>query len=311
MRLRRIKVEFYHPNKVEAVVFHDVPECTINCPGCYLKPHAEIWNGMDKWTQVGSAYLAARAYEYLASKQFECNQLIYAANTDHGLLSSLRKIGDNPTPGMEFHILANHKDWKKVVSDLLRDATNPHYTLYSRQKLHPAIRYAVSIDDSKTTFKHFPLWEQIGRLKNDDFDIINLLWTPKVAELHGNSGFHARKTKLYLVMHKPIHGNDPSPMQVLLGKKLLKYYDKVQKHHVQLDYCLNHLANGTGGCRAGINMFNIHASGMVTGCPYSARPKTWLQNHENVGEAIQYVRELANTGKDYDWNTCRLRNVSW
>lgn len=302
--MKQSKPVLYTDNLVEAVVFHDAPDnCERNCPGCYLKPHQDRMQLVDSNRQKEIDKLVLKAWQDLQrGGSISANQIIYAANTT----KNLEKFYRNSIIGCEkkLQFLATGPIWSK-------DFDETFGFIMSNTSRN------ISLDDYKVQADK--VWDWMCNARKGWFNVINLLWTPGVAkEMQGKLWIEGEPV-LYLSMHKPIHGEKPARWQVKVVESMLDFYDynkrankefNITGKNVQLDYCLDHLINNKDhGCRAGINMFNIHADGAITACPYSVKPKTYLQDYKNIGEAIRHVRELANSGKSYDWDNCKLRGI--
>ena len=289
------KYELYTDELVESVVFHDAPDsCKRNCPGCYLKPHQD----RIQLASLKEELILEAWRDIQRGDSINANQIVYAANT----AKNLKKFHGESIVGCEkkLQFLATGPIWGEVLPDY--------------GYLIPYVCKNMSLDDYKVNVDK--VWTWMGNAREANFDVINLLWTPGVAkEMQGKLWIEGEPT-LYLSMHKPIHGEEPAHWQVKMVKSMIDFYSyntELLSHspkNVQLDYCVGHLTSGEDeGCRAGINMFNIHADGAITGCPYSVKPKTYLQDHKNIGDAIRHVRQLANSGESYDWDSCKLRGI--
>jgi hypothetical protein len=229
----------------------------------------------------------------------QAGQIVFAANTGR----RLEQAYGNSLVGHELNTqyLATLKVW----SELSRDS----------KVLMSKVFKSASVDDGKLPADTVAEAKAATKRARSYINVVSLLWTPVVASTMQSTHTWDTRNLLYVTMHKPIHGQPMSDEQKRLANSLVKWYNRglegVKKFklsfNVQLDYCLSHIISGGKGCRAGINMFNIHADGAITGCPYSAEPKAFLQDYDNIGEAIRYVRQLANSGEDYDWDKCSLR----
>jgi hypothetical protein len=295
-------MEFYHGNYVDAVVFHDYPYCERACPGCYLAVHVERmarpggWRpalpGLNAWRQAWNDLQTG-------ALDFRCNQLIYCAQNETQLSKQLCRIRDIRSKACnEIQVLATRESWKDAV-DVRHDI---------------GIIKSVSVDRHKTP--KLMANTKISGMGPFRFRVWNILWTDNRRDPQWEDRMlHLAKHGImqYLVAPKPITGEVVSRDNLLAIDKLIEFWEdpKREKHkNFRLDYCLNKIKYGdkSTACRAGVNMFNIHIDGAITACPYSGHVAAWLQDFNNVAEAIRYVR--SNTNKDpEDWNICNMRHA--
>jgi len=298
-------MEFYHGNYVDAVVFHDDPHCERACPGCYLLAHAErmayaasgnrLRQGWDAWKQAWNDLQTG-------ALDFRCNQLIYCAQNEKQLGNQLHRIHNARSRACnELQVLATRESW-----DGLEQPSGLHMTR------------SVSVDRYK--LNELMMGTRISRVMSrvgaPRFHVWNILWTDKERDPQWEDRMlHFAKNGViqHLVVRKPMTGGIVTIDEMRIGQKLIEFWEdpKREKHkNFKLDYCLSKIKYGDKftACRAGVNMFNIHVDGAITACPYSSHVAAWLQDFDNVAEAIRYVR--SNTNKmPRDWSICNMRHA--